>query len=122
MIKAPMSSTRTDWPKCDKCNRKVTTKSGVLVSFYEGYGSMTLDMVGHGPWQWGHIRCLNQLGYAISADTFATEDDAMEWAEWLLTYHSWFYKTNWRETWKRFYDITLERWASVPHFVPEDKR
>lgn len=88
------TSTRTDWPKCDKCNRKVTTKSGVLVL-----------AIGDGGWQWGHIRCMPQRGYSISADTFDTEIDARNWAEYLLNVHTWYSKTNWREMWKRFYDI-----------------
>lgn len=104
-----MADLKTDWPNCDKCHKPVTTKTGFLSmankdmpEMYSGKASRTF-----GKWRWGHNRCLPANDYWISADRLDTEEKAIDWIKHLKG-KIWFPATNWREPWKRFYDVEID--------------
>lgn len=108
-IYEPGTVLKLDWPKCDKCTKPVTAKTGYLSmayidmpNMYTGKSSPTF-----GKWRWGHGRCVPQNDYWIPASDLQTEDTAIDWIKHLKG-KIWFADTNWRQTWKRFYDVEID--------------
>lgn len=108
------SAVKTSWPPCDKCHRKVSTKTGYLGIDYREVekvlyplhpSAMTSPLLLL--WRWGHKQCFLRQDRWLHAYWFTTIDSALIGITYLKG-TKWFADTNWRETWKRFYDVEID--------------